>query len=54
LLLWTQDSFAFAESFDDAGGRYRGFRCGKHVNVSRDNLTGLLVRPERAAKQQGG
>jgi hypothetical protein len=52
LLLWTQDSFAYADSFDDAADRYRGLRCGQHVNVSRDNLTGLLVRPDRAAKQQ--
>jgi hypothetical protein len=52
LLLWTQDSFAYADSFDEAVDRYRGLRCGQHVNVSRDNLTGLLVRPERAVKQQ--
>jgi len=52
LLLWTQDSFAYADSFDEAADRYRGLRCGQHVNVSRDNLTGLLVRPDRAVKQQ--
>lgn len=52
LLLWTQDSFAYADSYDDAADRYRGLRCGQHVNVSRDNLTGLLVRPDRAVKQQ--
>ncbi len=51
LLLWTQDSFAYADSFDEATGRYRGLRCGEHVNVSKDNLAGLLVRPERAHKQ---
>jgi predicted AAA+ superfamily ATPase len=52
LLVWTQDSFAYADSFDEAAGRYRGLRCGQLVNVSKDNLTGLLVRPERAIKQQ--
>ena len=52
LLLWTQDSFAYADRFDEAVDRYRGLRCGQHVNVSRDNLTGLLVRPDRAVKQQ--
>jgi len=51
LLTWSQDSFAYAESFDDAAGRYRGLRCGQMVNVSTDNLSGLLVRPEVALKQ---
>lgn len=52
LLVWTKDSFAYADSFDEAAGRYRGLRCGQLVNVTRDNMTGLLVRPDRAVKQQ--
>jgi len=52
LLTWTQDTFAYAESFDDAAGRYRGLRCGELVNISEDNLSGLLVRPEAALKQR--
>src|SRR6202011_1245003 len=36
LLTWSQDSFAYAESFDDAAGRYRGLRCGELVNISED------------------
>lgn len=52
LLLWMQDSFAYADSFDETTGRYRGLRCGQQVNVSASNLSGLLVRPERAQKQQ--
>jgi predicted AAA+ superfamily ATPase len=52
LLVWTKDSFAYADSFDEAASRYRGLRCGQLVNVTKDNLTGLLVRPERAVKQQ--
>lgn len=52
LLLWTQDSFGYADSFDEAAGRYRGLRCGQQVNVSASNLSGLLVRPERAHTQQ--
>jgi predicted AAA+ superfamily ATPase len=52
LLLWTQDSFAYADSYDEAAGRYRGLRCGQQVNVSASNLTGLLVRPEPAHIQQ--
>jgi hypothetical protein len=49
LLTWSQDSFAYAESFDDAAGRYRGLRCGELVNILEDS--GLLVRPEVALKQ---
>lgn len=52
LLLWTQDSFAYADSFDESAGRYRGLRCGQQVNVSASNLSGLLVRPDRAHTQQ--
>jgi hypothetical protein len=52
LLVWTKDSFTYADSFDEAAGRYRGLRCGQLVNVTKDNMTGLLVRPDRAVKQQ--
>jgi predicted AAA+ superfamily ATPase len=52
LLTWSQDSFAYAESFDEAVGRYRGLRCGELVNISEDNLSGLLVRPDVAQKQR--
>jgi hypothetical protein len=45
LLMWNQDSFAYAESFDEAAGRYRGLRCGEFED------SGLLVRPEVALKQ---
>ena len=50
-LLWTQDSFAYAESFDEGSNRYRGLRCGEAVNVTRDNDSGLLVRAEWAQLQ---
>ncbi len=51
LLLWQQDSFAYADGYDEASSRYRGLRCGRLVNISEDNLSGLLVRPEPALKQ---
>jgi hypothetical protein len=51
LLLWQQESFAYADSYDDATGRYRGLRCGKLVTLTESNLTGLLVHPEPAYKQ---
>jgi hypothetical protein len=52
LLTWNKDSFAYADSFDEALGRYRGLRCGQIVNVSKDNSSGRLVKPEIALKQQ--
>jgi predicted AAA+ superfamily ATPase len=51
LLLWQQDSFAYADSYDEATGRYRGLREGQLVDVSEANKSGLLVRPEVALKQ---
>jgi hypothetical protein len=52
LLTWSQDSFAYADSFDEVAGRYRGLRCAQMLNITQDNLTGLLVRPEVALTQQ--
>ena len=52
LLLWDQETFAYADGFDDATGRYRGLRCGQRVDVFHDTVDGLVVRPEVAAKQQ--
>lgn len=51
LLTWAHDSFAYADSFDEATGRYRGLRFCQVVSVSEANLSGLLVRPEVALKQ---
>ena len=31
LLTWEQDAFAYADSFDEAAGRYRGLRGGQHM-----------------------
>jgi hypothetical protein len=50
LLTWSEDSFAYAESFDEAAGRYRGLRGGQNVSVS-DSDTGLLVKPYVAKRQ---
>jgi hypothetical protein len=52
LLTWSRDSFAYSDSFDEAESRYRGLRYGELVNLSQDNLSGLLVRPEIALKQR--
>ena len=52
LLTWGKDSFAYAESYDEAASRYRGLRCGQMVSLSPENLVGVLVKPEPALKQQ--
>jgi predicted AAA+ superfamily ATPase len=51
LLTWMQDSFAYADSYDEATGRYRGFRAGQQVRIAEDSLLGILVRPEIAQQQ---
>ena len=50
LLTWTSESFAYADSFDEAAGRYRGLRAGQNVAVTADS-TGLLVKPDIACRQ---
>jgi hypothetical protein len=50
LLTWRSDSFAYAESYDEAAGRYRGLRAGQVVHVSPDSIS-LLVKPDIARRQ---
>jgi len=50
LLTWEQDTFAYADSFDAAVGRYRGLRAGQVVTLGVDS-PGLLVKPEVARRQ---
>jgi hypothetical protein len=52
LLTWSKDSFAYADSLDEKEGRYRGLRCGQLVTLAASEPTGLLVKPDVAAKQQ--
>ena len=51
LLTWRQDSFGYADSFDDKAGRYRGLRGGDQISVIDAHTAGLLVVPEVAFKQ---
>ncbi len=51
LMLWPQESFAYADSFDEAAQRYRGLRSGRHIDISVENSSGLVVRPDVAQKQ---
>jgi hypothetical protein len=51
ILLWQQESFAYADSYDADSGRYRGLRCGKLAIISEANASGLIVHPDVAFKQ---
>ena len=50
LLTWESDSFALAESHDEAEGRYRGLQVGQTVSVTPES-SALLVKPEVAREQ---
>ena len=50
MLTWQSDTFAYAESRDEAAGRYRGLMAGQQVNVSPES-TALLVKPDIARRQ---
>jgi hypothetical protein len=51
LLTWAQDSFAYAESYDEKAGRYQGLQVGRQVWITEDNAVGLLVKPDSAQHQ---
>lgn len=51
LLTWQQDSFAFADSFDESAGRYRGLRGGQGILAIDADSSGLLVKSEVARRQ---
>lgn len=50
LLTWEKDSYAYADSFDEEEGRYRGLRQSAIIPVTQDDI-GLLVKPEAARLQ---
>jgi hypothetical protein len=50
LLTWEQDTFAFADSYDETSRRYRGLRYGQRVTLT-DTSSGMLVKPEAASGQ---
>ncbi len=51
LLTWEQDGFAYAGSYDEATGRYRGLQCGQQVPLADATAPGLLVKPAVARAQ---
>jgi hypothetical protein len=50
-LTWEQDGFAYADSYDEATGRYRGLQCGQQVMLADATAPGLLVKPAVARRQ---
>jgi hypothetical protein len=50
LLTWPSESFAYADSHDEATGRYRGLRAQRRVPIGEGD-TGLLVQPDVAQRQ---
>jgi hypothetical protein len=50
LLTWQTDTFAYAESQDEGGARYRGLRGGQLVSLSAESAA-LLVKPDLARRQ---
>ena len=51
MLTWEQDSFAFADSFDESAGRYRGVRAAQIVSLADGDAPGLVVKSEVARTQ---
>ena len=50
LMTWEQDSFAYADGYDDSAGRYRGLQSGPRGALA-DNDPGLVVHPQVALRQ---
>ncbi len=51
LLSWERETFAYADSFDEAAGRYRGLRAGQDVIILETDPPDMLVKPEVARQQ---
>ena len=52
LLTWQQDSFAYAESYDEGSERYRGIQSGgRNITLTDADTRSLLLKPEVAARQ---
>ncbi len=49
-LTWAEDTFAYAEGWDEAAGRYRGMVYGQRARVVFDGQS-VLVKPEAAQRQ---
>lgn len=54
LLTWVDDAFAYADSYDEVTGRYRGLKVQRPLRTPGAELKGLLVRPDVAYAQIQG
>jgi len=52
LMGWPQDSFAYADSYNQETDRYVGLRCGQSPAVLEYAGSGLVVKSDAARKQQ--
>lgn len=50
-LTWEQDSFGFAEGYDDVNKRYQALRAGEIIELPETTSQSLLVKPDVARKQ---
>ena len=51
LITWEQETFAFAEGFDEDAGHYRALRFQDRINLPDAGAPGLLVKPAVARWQ---
>jgi hypothetical protein len=52
LRTWSQESFAYADSYDAAAGRYRGLSNPPHTtSIVRHDSSSVIVKPDIAAAQ---
>jgi hypothetical protein len=51
LLTWEQDSFAWADAWDDEAQRYRGLRFSQSIPLIDPDNPGLVVKPDAALSQ---
>ena len=51
LLTWSQDSFGYADSFDESTSRYKGLRGGQMVTLVDAHSPSLVVKPDVAGRQ---
>ena len=50
-LTWEQDSFGFAEGYDEANKRYRALRAGEIIELPEAASQSLIVKSDVARKQ---
>ncbi len=50
LLTWRQDSFAYAETYDESASRYRGLHAGQNIAITNSD-SGFIVQSDVARQQ---